>query len=237
MRPEVSGNPLGRGSFSKANPRCPAKQRRFCRRGFREKTKKPLESSGFLVSWLPYAVKAARTPDRHAATGVVPITVMIAVIEAIAVAPEPVAAAVKAVVAPSHPAAEPVAHTGQNSSDAASGRRRGSCTTGRRHRRFSSKPLRSRPCDRRATQPRHLIDGCLLLVRVIRVVLPGLHPGVGTVDPQLGEITDCLFHRRPQLLLIRRQRKAGVDRRNPRIGESRPVLRTDCTCSWDQERC
>ena len=152
---------------------------------------------------------------------------MIAVIEAIAVAPEPVAAAVKAVVAPSHPAAEPVAHTGQNHQTPLLAvveglvERVGGIGDFLQSRRGLGHAIGARP------QPRHRIDGCLLLVRVIRVVLPGLHPGVGTVDPQLGEITHRLFHRRPQLLLIRRQREAGVDCRNSRIGESRPVLRTD----------
>jgi hypothetical protein len=80
-------------------------------------------------------------------------------------------------------------------------------------------------------KPRHLIDRRLLfrviILGFVLAFLLGLHLGVGTIDPKLGKITDCLFHRRPQLFLIRRQSKTGVDRRNPRIGDSRSVLLTE----------
>ncbi len=77
----------------------------------------------------------------------------------------------------------------------------------------------------------HLINGRLLLLCIILLafllLLLGLHPGIGAVDPKLGEIADGLFHRRPQLLLIRRQRKTGMNRRDPRIRDSRPILRAE----------
>src|SRR5690606_4449289 len=80
-------------------------------------------------------------------------------------------------------------------------------------------------------KPRHLINGRLLLLRIILfaflLLLLGLHLGVHAVDPKLGEIADGLFHRRPQLLLIRRQRKTGMNRRDPCIRDSRPILRTE----------
>ena len=53
-----------------------------------------------------------------------------------------------------------------------------------------------------------------------------VHPRIGAIDPQLGEIPHRGLDRRPQLLLVRVQLQPGMDGGDPRVGKGRPVLRT-----------
>ena len=56
------------------------------------------------------------------------------------------------------------------------------------------------------------------------VIRLGIHPCVGAIDPQLGEIPHRGLDRRPQLFLIGVQLQSGVHRGDPRIGHRRAVL-------------
>src|SRR6476660_1507101 len=69
-------------------------------------------------------------------------------------------------------------------------------------------------------QAGHRIVRLLLVAVALRV-----HPRVGAVDPQLGEIPHRGLDRRPQLFLVGRKLQPGVNRRDPRIGERRAILR------------
>src|SRR5258708_29561296 len=114
------------------------------------------------------------------------------------------------VMAPAFPAPEPV-HTGQNGEPALLAvierlvERVGS------FRDLLHGPSRRGHILGPVTQPRH---------RIIRLLLAGIvprrvHPRVGAIDSELGELPDRGLDRRPQLFLVGGQFEAGMDRRDP----------------------
>ena len=125
-------------------------------------------------------------------------------------------------------AAAPTAFAAELASDGsalragASGRRRASCRAGRPRPRSSSARPRRPPCCRRARAgaPPDRPASALIIGG-----LGGIHPRIGAIDPHLGEIPHRGLDRRPQLFLIGRQLQPGMHRRDPRIGQGRPVLR------------
>ena len=217
-----------RASFSKATPRCPANRRGFPGPSARAgNAKKPPESGGF--SWISTDRRAARLePLGAAAAAMIPVRRH----------PDRhrdpdrrrIHAALEAAMPPAF-AAEPAFHDGSGWRGGASGRRRGSCRAGRPRPRSSSAPPPRSPCCRRARagappdRPASAAS-CVILLR--------LHPRIGAIDPQLGEIPHRGLDRRPQLFLVGVELQPGVDGGDPRVGKGRPVLGV-CMCACARE--
>ena len=65
------------------------------------------------------------------------------------------------------------------------------------------------------------------IVRLLRIVIRlRIHPRIGAIDPQFGEIPHRGLDRRPQLFLVGVELQPGMDGGDPRVGKGGPVLRT-----------